>query len=205
MSYSMSRHIPLFLLLLLGLVASGCTTGQIGERVSGELLLSEVRGEKLALLRNPTGAGLLSSRYGYRRHPITGMNKPHRGIDLAAPRGAPVFAAADGVLLFQGVGGTYGNLSRIKHGTSVVTAYAHLDRFELGLTPGMRIEKGQVIGYIGTTGRSSGPHLHYEVLVHGEHVDPLTSGGIRFARGPGDGFGVPATGSSGLVRKVAVR
>ncbi|MGI9510575.1 MAG: M23 family metallopeptidase, partial [Geminicoccaceae bacterium] len=82
---------------------------------------------------------------------------------------------------FQGAQGSFGNLSRIKHGKNVVTAYAHLERFELGLTPGMWVKKGQVIGYIGTTGRSSGPHLHYEVLLNGEHVDPLGPSGAQVA------------------------
>ncbi|MEM8948477.1 MAG: M23 family metallopeptidase, partial [Pseudomonadota bacterium] len=115
----------------------------------------------------------MTSRYGYRRHPITGEMKPHRGIDLAAPPGTSIFAAADGTVLTQNKSETYGNITRIKHGTNVVTSYAHMDRFKLGLTPGMKVEKGQVIGYVGNTGRSSGPHLHYEVLIDGEHIDPL--------------------------------
>ena len=179
-----------------------CTTGKIGERISGDLLLNTGAGETLSLMKNPTEGGLLTSRYGNRRHPITGKVKPHRGIDLAAKTGTPVLAAADGTLLFQGDQGTFGNLSRIKHGTNVVTAYAHLDRFELGLTPGTTVEKGQVIGYMGTTGRSSGPHLHYEVLVDGEHVDPLGASSAQIAEDVEEGLGRLATSLGSLVDQV---
>lgn len=189
------------LVLLLSLL-NACSTGKVGEEVSGELLLNTGSGAALALLKNPSDGGLLTSRYGFRRHPITGKNKPHRGIDLAAPTGTPVLAAADGTLLFQADSGSFGNLSRIKHGTDVVTAYAHLDRFELGLTPGMRVEKGQVIGYVGTTGRSSGPHLHYEVLVNGEQVDPLGLSTAQIAEDLNEGLGKLSDGFESLVQRV---
>ncbi len=189
-------------LFLLMSFLSACSTGKVGEKISGELLLNQAPGKTLAILKNPTDGGLLTSRYGYRRHPITGMNKPHRGIDLAAPTGTPVLAAADGTLLFQNKSETFGNLSRIKHGTNVVTNYAHLERFELGLTPGMSVEKGQVIGYVGTTGRSSGPHLHYEVLVDGEHIDPLGLSSAQIAEDLEKGLGKLADGFGGLVQKV---
>lgn len=192
---------PAAVILLISLV-SACTTGKVGEKISGDLALNTGPGGVLALMKNPTDGALLTSRYGNRRHPITGMNKPHRGIDLAAPTGTPVLAAADGTLLFQGDRGTFGNLSKIRHGNSVVTAYAHLDRFELGLTPGMKVRRGQVIGYIGTTGRSSGPHLHYEVLLHGEHVDPLGLSGAQIADNLGKGLGKVAIGFKGLVQQV---
>lgn len=189
-------------LVFLTILLNACTTGKVGEEISGELLLNSGPGETLALLKNPTDGGLLTSHYGHRRHPITGKNKPHRGIDLAAPTGTQVLAAADGMLLFQSDSGSFGNLSRIKHGTDVVTAYAHLNRFELGLTPGMRVKKGQVIGYIGTTGRSSGPHLHYEVLVHGEQVDPLGLSTAQIAEDVTDGLGNLADGLEGLLQRV---
>jgi murein DD-endopeptidase MepM/ murein hydrolase activator NlpD len=169
-----------FLLLSLFCLAA-CSSGQIGTRVGDDLVVKSRYGKAWALSTNPTEIGTLSSGFGYRRHPITGLNKPHRGIDLAAPRGTPVIAAADGVVLFQGDRGTYGNLSRIKHGRDVVTAYAHLDRFELGLVPGMSVRKGDVIGYVGTSGRSSGPHLHYEVILHGQWIDPLGGNEKEFA------------------------
>lgn len=161
--------LPLLLLFSIG----GCSNGPASERIGNELFLTSRNGEVWALLTDPTESGTLTSRFGYRRHPLTGLSRPHRGIDLAAPRGTPVVAAADGVLLSQGYRGTYGNLSRIKHGRDVVTAYAHLDGFQLGLVPGMRVRKGQVIGYVGTSGQSSGPHLHYEVILHGHWIDPL--------------------------------
>ncbi len=199
---TLSSYRSLCALVLLISFLNACATGKVGEEVTGELLVVTGPGATLALLKNPTEGALLTSRYGNRRHPISGMNKPHRGIDLAAPTGTPVLAAADGSLLFQADGGSFGNLSRIKHGTNVVTAYAHLDRFELGLTPGMQVKKGQVIGYIGTTGRSSGPHLHYEVLVGGEHVDPLGLSGAQIAQDLGKGFGKLANGFGGLVQKI---
>lgn len=160
-------------LMLLLFVVGACSIGPFSERRGDELLLTSRNGEAWTLLTNPTEIGTVTSRFGYRRHPITGLNRPHRGIDLAAPKGTPVIAAADGVMLFQGDRGTYGNLSKIKHGRDVVTAYAHLDRFELGLIPGVHVRKGQVIGYVGTSGRSSGPHLHYEVILNGQWIDPL--------------------------------
>jgi murein DD-endopeptidase MepM/ murein hydrolase activator NlpD len=165
------RFLPFLLLILFNIGA--CSRGPSTERVGDELFLTSRNGEVWALLTDPTENGTLTSRFGYRRHPLTGLARPHRGIDLAAAKGTPVVAAAEGVVLFQGDRGTYGNLSRIKHGRDVVTAYAHLDAFELGLVPGMRVQKGQVIGYVGTTGRSSGPHLHYEVILHGHWIDPL--------------------------------
>ena len=193
---------PAVVLSLLAIALGACSSGRIGERVSGDLLLNTGRGQSLAILKNPTEGALLTSRYGLRRHPITGANQPHRGIDLAAPTGTPVLAAADGTLLTQGAQGTFGNLSRIKHGTNVVTAYAHLDRFELGLTPGTKVKKGQVIGYIGTTGRSSGPHLHYEVLLDGEHVDPLGLSGAQVAEDVSDGLKKAASGFESLLQQV---
>lgn len=177
----------LSILALLTLTLGACSSGRVNDDLAGELVLDTGWYSSLAVLKNPTKSGRLTSPFGPRKHPISGRIKPHRGIDLAAPTGTPVLAAADGTVLFQGAQGSFGNLSRLKHGRNVVTAYAHLDRFELGLTPGMRVRKGQVIGYIGTTGRSSGPHLHYEVLLNGEHVDPLGPSGAQIAEA---GFGV---------------
>lgn len=165
--------VPPFFFMLPIIILAACSSGSDSDRTAGVLLLAPGDGRDLALLKNPTRTGKLTSGFGYRQHPITGLNRPHRGIDLAAPSGTPVIAAEDGMLLFQGPRGTFGNLSTIKHGHHVVTAYAHLDRFELGLVPGMRVAKGQVIGYVGTSGRSSGPHLHYEVVLNGRRIDPL--------------------------------
>jgi murein DD-endopeptidase MepM/ murein hydrolase activator NlpD len=178
-----SRRLSLLLFLLLSV--SACSNGSFSQRVGDELFLTSRNGEVWALLTNPIENGTLTSHFGYRRHPLTGLDRPHRGIDLAAPKGTPVVAAADGVLLFQGDRGTYGNLSRIKHGRDVVTAYAHLDEFELGLVPGTSVRKGQVIGYVGTSGRSSGPHLHYEVILRGHWIDPLGQVQTRLAGNAG--------------------
>jgi len=193
---SLSLHSPaLFALVLAGLGA--CSTDSADNRFGGELFLDLADGQSLALLQNPTENGALSSRFGKRRHPLTGELKLHRGIDLAAPSGTPVLAAEDGMLLFQGDGGTFGNLSRVKHGANVVTVYAHLERFELGLTPGMSVKKGEVIGYIGSTGRSSGPHLHYEVLINGEQIDPLGTGENLLADDQGEGLNKDVADRSG--------
>ena len=174
---------PFFMGILLPLLfgIAACSGSSVGERIGDELVLKSRYGEAWVLLTDPTEVGTLTSTFGYRRHPITGLDRAHRGIDLAAPTGTPVVAAEDGVLLFQGDRGTYGNLSKIKHGRDVVTAYAHLDRFELGLVPGVSVKKGQIIGYVGTSGRSSGPHLHYEVILNGEWIDPLGPGETQLA------------------------
>jgi murein DD-endopeptidase MepM/ murein hydrolase activator NlpD len=97
----------------------------------------------------------------------------HRGVDFAAPTGTPIYAAGDGRLARVGRYGGYGNYVRIEHGNGYATAYAHLSRFAAGMRSGRRVEQGEVIGYVGSTGRSTGPHLHFEVLKNGEQVDPL--------------------------------
>lgn len=125
------------------------------------------------LLRTPVSGGRLSSGFGMRRHPILGYNRMHRGVDFAAPTGTPIYAAGSGRLARVGRYGGYGNYVRIEHGDGYATAYAHLSRFADGMRSGRRVDQGEVIGYVGSTGRSTGPHLHFEVLVNGEQVDPL--------------------------------
>ena len=125
------------------------------------------------LLRTPVSGGRLSSGFGMRRHPILGYNRMHRGVDFAAPTGTPIYAAGSGRLARVGRYGGYGNYVRIEHGDGYATAYAHLSRFAAGMRSGRRVDQGEVIGYVGSTGRSTGPHLHFEVLVNGEQVDPL--------------------------------
>ena len=125
-----------------------------------------------ALLRTPIDGARLSSGYGMRRHPILGYTKMHRGLDFAAPTGTPIYAAGDGVLEVVGRKGTYGKYVRIRHNSSYKTAYAHLSRFGKGLKKGTRVKQGQIIGYVGSTGRSTGPHLHYEVIQRGKQVNP---------------------------------
>jgi len=125
------------------------------------------------LMRTPVNGARISSGFGMRRHPILGYNKMHTGVDFAAPYGTPIRAAGDGVIKQIGRFGAYGKYIRIRHSNGYQTAYAHMSRFASGLQDGSRVRQGQVIGFIGSTGRSTGAHLHYEVLVNGEQVDPM--------------------------------
>jgi murein DD-endopeptidase MepM/ murein hydrolase activator NlpD len=125
------------------------------------------------LLKTPIDGARLSSQFGPRRHPVLGYNRMHKGIDFAAPPGTPILAAGDGVVDFAGRNQGYGRYIRLKHSGGYSTAYAHLSRFEPGVKRGRRIRQGEVIGYVGSTGLATGPHLHYEVLHRGEQVNPL--------------------------------
>jgi murein DD-endopeptidase MepM/ murein hydrolase activator NlpD len=133
-----------------------------------------------ALLQTPVDATRISSTFGMRFHPILGYTMMHRGVDFAAPVGTPVRAAGDGVIQVAGDGGSYGNYIRIEHTSRYSTAYAHLTSFARGVTKGARVRQGQVIAYVGATGRATGPHLHYEVLVGGQQVNPR---GVRLPAG----------------------
>ena len=126
-----------------------------------------------SLMRTPIDGARLSSGFGMRKHPILGYSKMHRGTDFAAPRGTPIYAAGNGVVEVAGRKGGYGKYVRIRHGSSYKTAYAHLSRYGKGVKSGVRVKQGQVIGYVGSTGRSTGPHLHYEVILNGKQVNPL--------------------------------
>jgi murein DD-endopeptidase MepM/ murein hydrolase activator NlpD len=132
------------------------------------------RSAKRPLLRTPIDGARLSSRFGKRRHPVLGYTKMHRGVDFAAATGTPIYAAGDGVVSYRGRKGGYGKYVRIRHAGGFNTAYAHMSRFNGKVTLGTRVRQGQVIGYVGTTGRSTGPHLHYEILAGGRQVNPLT-------------------------------
>jgi len=125
-----------------------------------------------ALLRTPIDGARISSGFGMRKHPILGYSRMHKGIDFAAPTGTPIFAAGDGVITQIGRNGGYGNYIRIRHNSRYSTAYAHISRFAKGIRKGSRVRQGQVIAYVGSTGRSTGPHLHYEVLVEGKQTNP---------------------------------
>ena len=124
------------------------------------------------LMKTPVEGARISSGFGMRRHPIQGYNKMHKGMDFAAPTGTPIYAAADGVVEQIGRYGAYGNYIRIRHSGNMKTAYAHMSRFARGVSNGSRVRQGDAIGYVGTTGRSTGPHLHYEVLVNNVQVNP---------------------------------
>ncbi len=132
------------------------------------------RSVKKALLRTPIDGAHLSSAYGMRLHPILGYTKMHRGVDFAAPRGTPIMAASDGLVEEAGRKGNYGNFVLIRHDGVYETAYAHLSRFTRGLRPGTPVHQGEVIGFVGATGRATGPHLHFEVRVGGEQVNPMS-------------------------------
>lgn len=124
------------------------------------------------LIRTPVNAARISSGFGYRRHPVLGYTKLHKGVDFAAPTGAPIVAAAAGVIVKASWFGSYGRYVRIRHSNGFETAYAHMSGFAKGVRAGAKVTQGQRIGYVGTTGRSTGPHLHYEVLVRGAAVNP---------------------------------
>jgi murein DD-endopeptidase MepM/ murein hydrolase activator NlpD len=126
-----------------------------------------------SLLLKPVDRGRLTSAYGARYHPFSKVRQMHQGIDWAAPRGTPVRAAGDGVVVAAGRHGSYGHYLRIDHGGTVETAYAHLDRYASKLRPGRIVRQGDEVGRVGSTGRATGPHLHYEVLVAGRRIDPL--------------------------------
>jgi murein DD-endopeptidase MepM/ murein hydrolase activator NlpD len=124
------------------------------------------------LMKTPIDGARLSSGFGTRRHPILGYAKAHKGVDFAAPRGTPVMAAGDGVVERAGPYGTFGNFIRIRHAQGYKTAYAHLNAIKKGVRTGARVRQGEVVGYVGSTGRSTGPHLHYEVHFKDRAVNP---------------------------------
>ena len=121
----------------------------------------------------PVAGTAIGSGFGVREHPILGGPRPHRGVDLPAPSGTPVRAAADGTIRFRGRNGKYGRFIRLDHGFGLETAYGHLRGYARDLRRGTRVRRGEVIGYVGSSGLSTGPHLHYEVRMNGRAVDPL--------------------------------
>ena len=126
---------------------------------------------KKALMKTPINGARLSSPFGMRKHPIDGFNKMHRGTDFAAPLGTPIMASGDGIVKKAGWCGGGGNCVKIKHNSTYQTVYAHMSKFARGIKPGVRVKQGQTIGYVGSTGKSTGPHLHYEVIVNGKKVN----------------------------------
>ena len=126
---------------------------------------------KKALMKTPINGARLSSPFGMRKHPIDGFNKMHRGTDFAAPMGTPIMASGDGVVKKAGWCGGGGNCVVIRHNSVYQTIYAHMSKFAKGIRSGARVKQGQTIGFVGSTGKSTGPHLHYEVLINGEKVN----------------------------------
>ena len=135
---------------------------------------------KKFLMRNPVKGGRYTSGFGPRVHPLLGITRMHTGVDWAAPVGTPILAGADGTIERVGRQGGYGNYVRIRHTNGFSTAYGHMSRYADGLEPGMSVKQGQVIGYVGSTGFSTGPHCHYEILVNNKFVNPMT---IQVPRG----------------------
>ena len=126
---------------------------------------------KKALMKTPINGARLSSPFGMRKHPIDGFNKMHKGTDFAAPMGTPIMASGDGVVKKAGWCGGGGNCVKIRHNSTYQTIYAHMSKFARGIKSGVRVKQGQTIGYVGSTGKSTGPHLHYEVIVNGKKVN----------------------------------
>jgi len=127
-----------------------------------------------ALMKTPINGARLSSPFGMRKHPIDGFNKMHRGTDFAAPLGTPIMASGSGTIKKAGWCGGGGNCVVIKHNSTYQTIYAHMSKFAKGIRGGVRVKQGQTIGYVGSTGKSTGPHLHYEVLINGKKVNSQT-------------------------------
>ena len=151
-------------------------TGYRFEDPEGEVGYFDDAGQSLKrdFLRSPVKFSRISSRFSYRRlHPVLGKRRPHLGVDYAAPTGTPVVSASNGRVRFRGWKGGYGNLVEIKHGNGFMTSYAHLSRFAKRLRKGSKVTQGQVIGYVGSTGLSTGPHLDYRIRQNGVFVNPL--------------------------------
>jgi hypothetical protein len=149
---------------------------------SGEVDYYDEKGKSANkfLLRQPVPNGKFRSPFGYRRHPILGYRKMHWGVDWAAPRGTPIIAAGNGIVESAGWESGYGKQTVIRHANGYVTSYSHQSKIPEAIKPGARVRQGQIIGYVGSTGLSTGPHLHYEVIVNGAKVDPMR---IRLPKG----------------------
>ena len=133
----------------------------------------EGKNVKKSLLKTPLDGARLSSNFGMRKHPISGYNKMHKGVDFAAPIGTPIYAGGNGVVEYVGNNGGYGKYIRIRHNNEYKTAYAHLSAYKKGISKGIRVTQGDVIGYVGSTGNSTGPHLHYEIIYQNKHINPM--------------------------------
>ena len=129
---------------------------------------------KKALMKTPINGARLSSPFGMRKHPILGFNKMHRGTDFAAPLGTPIMASGDGIITKAGWCGGGGNCVKIKHNSVYQTIYAHMSKFASNIKSGTRVKQAQIIGYVGSTGKSTGPHLHYEVIENGKKINSQT-------------------------------
>jgi murein DD-endopeptidase MepM/ murein hydrolase activator NlpD len=127
-----------------------------------------------ALMKTPINGARLSSSFGMRKHPILGFNKMHKGTDFAAKKGTPIMASGDGKIIRARWCGGGGNCIKIKHNSTYLTVYAHLSKFAAGIKEGVRVKQGRIIGYVGSTGMSTGPHLHYEVIENNKKINSQT-------------------------------
>ena len=142
------------------------------KNINGEYYDIEGKSIKKTLMRTPIDGARISSKFGKRRHPILGYNKMHKGLDFAAKSGTPIFAAGDGVIERANFYGGYGRYVRIKHNAEYKTAYAHLSKFAKNIKRGNRVKQESTIGFVGTSGKSTGPHLHYEVIFNNKQINP---------------------------------
>jgi murein DD-endopeptidase MepM/ murein hydrolase activator NlpD len=145
------------------------------ERADGQVEYFDDDGKNIKgfLLRTPVDGARITSTFGRRRHPVLGYTRAHQGVDFGAGSGTPILAAGDGVVAEAGRKGGYGNWVRIRHSGGWDTGYAHISRYAKGIKPGVRVRQGQLIAYVGSTGMSTGPHLHYEVWLKGKRVNPI--------------------------------
>ena len=133
----------------------------------------EGKNAKKSLMKTPLDGARISSSFGIRKHPISGYNKKHKGVDFAATINTPVYAAGNGVIEYVGRNGGFGKYIRIRHNNTYKTAYAHLNGYKKGISKGVRVNQGQTIGYVGSTGSSTGPHLHYEIIYQNKQINPM--------------------------------
>ena len=138
-----------------------------------EYFSSEGKSATKALMKTPINGARLSSGFGMRKHPILGYNKKHQGVDFAAPAGTPIMAAGTGYIEFIGNNGGAGKYIRIKHLNGYKTSYSHLSKYASGIKKNIKVRQGQIIGFVGNTGLSTGPHLHYEVIFNGKRINPM--------------------------------
>ncbi len=143
-------------------------------KIDGRIEYFDAKGNsiKKSLLRTPINGARISSGFGMRRHPILGYSKMHKGVDFSASSGTPILAAGNGVIIYMAVKGGYGNYVQIRHNNDYATAYGHASRFNRKFRVGSKVKQGDVVAYVGSTGRSTGPHLHFELLYRGTQVNP---------------------------------
>lgn len=161
-------------ILFSSLIVQGKPINMYMHLVNGKTEYFDEKGDSIrkSLLKTPINGARVSSGFGLRKHPILGYSKMHKGIDFAASSGTPIFAAGSGTITYYGVKGGYGNFVQIKHNNDYSTAYGHASSFAQKLRVGSQVKQGDVVAYVGSTGRSTGPHLHFEVIYKGQAINP---------------------------------